>query len=313
MQYTVVLAIVGFGVLAGAAFIFVKVLVGELTPMQVVASRTIAGSVAVGGVMVATRRSLPMSRQFGRGVLVLAVLDGVAPYLLVAHSQVHVSSGHAAIMISTMPLFTTLFAWWTARDQRIGPASLVGLVAGLAGVAVLAGPEALDLRSSDMASTLALLLAAACYAAATVYARGPLRIATPLALTGAKLMVTAAIVTPVALVIDGAGNFASMSGQGWVCLVVLGFGSTGLGRSVYLWAIGRAGSVRASLVTYIAPVVAIGLGWAFLGEAIDIRVAGGALLIIAGVASVMFGRQIEAFVREDLFDLPKRRPARFQP
>jgi len=248
-QNSVLLAIVGFGVLAGAAFIFVKVLVAELTPLQVVASRTMAGSVAVGAVMLLTRTRMPKSMAFVRGVLVLGVLDGVAPYLLVAHAQVHVTSATAAILVSTMPLFTTLFAWWSLRAQTMGPATLAGIAAAFAGVTILAGTA----------------------------------------------------------------NFATLSNEAWACLVVLGFGSTGLGRAVYVWAIGKAGSVKASLVTYIAPVVAIALGWAVLGETVDIRTLGGAALIVAGVASAMFGRQLDAMALRVVAGrrvLPRGLPAR---
>jgi len=151
-------------------------------------------------------------------------------------------------------------------------------------------------RGNDAAATFALLLAAASYAAATVYARGLLNIATPLALTGAKLTIAAVIVVPLALTIDGPANFVAMSNEGWASLIALGFGSTGLGRAVYVWAIGKAGSVKASLVTYIAPVVAIALGWSLLGETVDLRTLGGAAMIVAGVASAMFGRQLDVMV-----------------
>ncbi len=226
----------------------------------------------------------------------LAYSDGVAPYLLVAHAQVHVTSATAAILVSTMPLFTTLFAWWSLREQSLGPATLAGIAGGFAGVILLAGPDALDMRGNDAAATLAILLAAASYAAATVYTRGLLKIATPLALTGAKLTVAAAIVAPLALVMDGTGNFGALRNEGWASLVMLGFGSTGLGRAVYVWAIGKAGSVKASLVTYIAPVVAIALGWALLGETVDLRTLSGAAMILAGVASAMFGRRLDAMI-----------------
>ena len=296
-QHAVWLAIVSFGVMAGAAFILVKVLVGELTPMQVVASRMLAGSIAVSAVVIATRTSMPKSVKFVRGIVVLGVLDGVAPYLLIANAQIHVSSAMAAVIVSTMPLFTTLFAMWSSREQSAGPASILGVAGGFAGITLLAGPGALDFGASDSAATLAMLLAAACYAAATVYSRSLLAQASPLALTGGKLAASAAIVVPVAFAMDGTSNFTSMSGEAWVCLVVLGFGSTGLGRCMYLWAVGKAGSVKASLVTYIAPVVAILLGWSLLGETIDARMLAGAALIVSGVASAMFSRQIEAALR----------------
>jgi drug/metabolite transporter (DMT)-like permease len=302
--HAVWLAIVGFGVMAGAAFLFVKVLVGELTPMQVVASRMLAGSIAVSAVIVATRTSMPRSMRFVRGVLVLGVLDGVAPYLLMAHAQVQVTSAMAAVIVSTMPLFTTLFAMWSAREQAIGPAAIFGVVCGFGGVAVLVGPHSLDLRSGDSLATMAMLLAAASYAAATVYARGLLSIASPLALTGGKLTIGAAVVVPLAVAMDGMVNFSTLSNEAWLCLVILGFGSTGLGRTMYLWAVGKAGSVKASLVTYIAPVVAIALGWSLLGEALDVRMLAGAALIVIGVAFAMFGRQLEGLVHQALAGAP---------
>lgn len=303
------LAIVGFGVMAGAAFLFVKVLVGELTPMQVVGSRTLAGSLAVGGVIVVTRTSVPVSVRFVRSVFVLGVLDGVAPYLLMAYGQVHVTSSLAAIFVSTMPLFTTLFAMWSSRERSAGPASVLGVAGGFAGVAVLAGPGSFEFGAGNSPAMIAMLFAAVCYAAATVYARGLLEVASPLALTGAKLTVAAGIVVPLAVVIDGTGNFSSMSNEGWLSLAALGLGSTGLGRALYLWAVGKAGSVKASLVTYVAPVVAIGLGWAVLGETVDARMLAGAALIVSGVASAMFSRQIEATLR----DVLARKPVQLTP
>jgi drug/metabolite transporter (DMT)-like permease len=242
--------------------------------------------------------------RFARGIVVLGVLDGIVPYLLMAHAQVHVTSAMAAVIVSTMPLFTTLFAMWSAREQAADPAALFGVVCGFGGVVVLAGPQSLDLRTGDSLATLAMLLAAASYAAATVYARGLLSIASPLALTGAKLTIGAAVVVPLTVAMDGVGNFGALSNEGWLCLVILGFGSTGLGRTMYLWAVGEAGSVKASLVTYIAPVVAIALGWSLLGEAVDARMLAGAALIVTGVASAMFGRHLEGLVREALARVP---------
>jgi drug/metabolite transporter (DMT)-like permease len=239
-----------------------------------------------------------MSRRFLRSVVVLGVLDGIAPYLLMAYGQVHVTSALAAIFVSTMPLFTTVFAMWSSRERTAGPASVIGVAGGFAGVAVLAGPGSLQSGAGDSAAMLAMLLAAACYAAATVYARGPREIASPIALTAGKLTVAAAVVVPLAVTIDGTGNFESLSTEAWLSVAALGLGSTGLGRVLYLWSVGKAGSVKASLVTYIAPVVAIILGWAVLGEQIELRMLVGAALIGTGVVSVMFGRHLEALLRE---------------
>jgi drug/metabolite transporter (DMT)-like permease len=224
-----------------------------------------------------------------RGVILLALLDSVIPYLLIAYGQLHVTSATTAILVATMPLFTTLFASLADRHHAPQASALTGVVAGFGGVAVLVGPQALTTGASATPGLAAILIAAACYAAATVHARTLLKRDTPIALTAAKLVVAAAIVLPIALAVDGAGNLTTMSSGGYASLVALGFGSTGLARCIYLWAVSEGGSVRASLVTYIAPVSAILLGWLILHESPAPRELVGAVLVVGGVAYVIAG------------------------
>jgi drug/metabolite transporter (DMT)-like permease len=78
--------------------------------------------------------------------------------------------------------------------------------------------------------------------------------------------------------------------EAWGAILALGLGGTGLAYIVYLWLIEHMGTVRASLVTYIVPIVALFLGWLVLDETIGLNVILGAALIIVGVASVMRGQ-----------------------
>jgi drug/metabolite transporter (DMT)-like permease len=133
---------------------------------------------------------------------------------------------------------------------------------------------------------------AACYAAGTVYARFLLRDGDPVTLTGLKLLIAALILAPVTLTVGGGTDFISLSPEGWASLVALGVGTAGLGRVLYLWVLRSAGSVRASMVTYITPVVGVVLGWAVMGEAIGLTVVAGGALVAFGVACVTYGRRL---------------------
>jgi len=64
----------------------------------------------------------------------------------------------------------------------------------------------------------------------------------------------------------------------------------GIGYIAFLWLINTIGSVKASLVTYLVPVIAVILGWAVLDESIGVNTVAGGLLIVGGVASVMRDR-----------------------
>lgn len=81
-----------------------------------------------------------------------------------------------------------------------------------------------------------------------------------------------------------------MGVKGWLALIPLGVLGTGLGYVVYLWLVDNVGSVRASLVTYVVPVVGLALGWAVLDEGIGVNTLLGAALIIMGVSAVMRGQ-----------------------
>jgi probable blue pigment (indigoidine) exporter len=73
-------------------------------------------------------------------------------------------------------------------------------------------------------------------------------------------------------------------------VIALGIFGTGIGYIAWLWLIETTGSVRASLVTYVVPVIGLFLGWIVLGEDIGPGIILGALCIVAGVAVVIRGQ-----------------------
>ena len=127
-------ALAGFGMLAGCAFLFVKVLVGELTPLQLVAARSLTAAITVGSVMLITKARVPLTRSYLKGAVLLALLDGLIPYVLVAWAEIHVTSGVTALLIATMPLFTTVFAAMSGDRERVSRQVVVGVLSGFAGI-----------------------------------------------------------------------------------------------------------------------------------------------------------------------------------
>jgi drug/metabolite transporter (DMT)-like permease len=290
-ELTVWVVLAGLGLIFGSAFLSVKVLVGAMSPMQVVAGRLGLAALSV-LVVLALRRDLPsMTRALLAGGAVLALLDCFVPYALIAWASQDLDSGMAAVLMSTLPLFTALFAARTLPDEQLSAAKIAGLLAGFAGVAVLVGPEALDPRGGVGLAHAAVLCGAVSYGAAAVYARVLCRTEGVVDVTAVKLVLGAALAAGLSLAVDGAPAVSLGTGE-VVALVALGVVSTGLGRLVYLWAITEAGSVRASLVTYIIPIVALALGWLVLGEEIATGTVAGMAMIVAGVAGVMYGDRV---------------------
>jgi drug/metabolite transporter (DMT)-like permease len=95
---------------------------------------------------------------------------------------------------------------------------------------------------------------------------------------------------PITFAITGGDPDFTLSPEAWAAMLALGILGTGLAYVLYLWLVDNVGAVRASLVTYIIPVVAVFLGWLVLDESVGWNTIAGGLLIIAGVASVLRGQ-----------------------
>jgi drug/metabolite transporter (DMT)-like permease len=214
------------------------------------------------------------------------VLSNIVPFLLISWGEIHIDSGTASVLNSTMPLFTALFASLILVDERLTWLRLSGLLLGFLGVGVLAGGDVTDVTDSSVLGQMAVVGAAACYGAGAVYARTLLRSEDPLNLTRLQLVIGALILAPALFAVDGVPNY-NLSLEAWLSLIALGVLGTGLGYVAFFWLLGTVGSVRASLVTYIVPITGLTLGWAVLDESIGINTIVGCALIILGVTTVI--------------------------
>ena len=271
----------------GASFLFIKVVVEETSPMALVQGRIVFGALAVIAVMAfGPNRSVRASPRLWAKVAGLAVLSSIVPFLLISWAEIHIESGTASVLNSTMPLFTALFACVILVDERMTWLRLSGLLLGFLGVVVLAGDDVTDVTDSSVLGQMAVVGAAACYGAGAVYARTLLRSEDPLSLTRLQLVAGALILAPALFAVDGVPNY-NLSLEAWLSLIALGVLGTGLGYVAFFWLLETAGSVRASLVTYIVPITGLTLGWAVLDESIGINSIAGCALIILGVTTVI--------------------------
>jgi len=284
------LLLLALGLTWGGSFLFIKVIVEDVSPMELVAGRLFFGSLAVGGFMAWRRIPLRWTPGLAARVTVMAALANILPFLLIAWGEEHISSGTASVLNSTLPLFAAIFGAAFLAEERFTSARAAGLVVGFCGILVLTGDDALNVTDSSVLGQLAVVGAAVCYGASSTYTRALLREHDPVSLSALQLILATALSVPLVLLLDGVPAYGSMGLDAWLCLLALGLAGTGIAYIVYLWLIEHTGSVRASLVTYIIPVIALALGWLVLGESIGLNTVAGAALIIVGVASVMRGR-----------------------
>jgi drug/metabolite transporter (DMT)-like permease len=266
------------GLSQGASYLFIRVAVRELPPPALMEVRLLFAAPVLLAYCVARGR-LREVRASWRDGLVLGVFGVAIPFTLVGWGASHVDAGTTAVANAAVPLFVMLIALKVLPGERATGLRLLGLLLGLAGVALLAG-----LRPSGgpwgVAGTLAVVAAAPSYALATLFAQR--RLATSgLALATGSLVFGALALLPFAI----ATAPAHPPGARTIALVaVLGVVSTAVPHAAYYWLVSTQGASRSALVTYTSPVFALVLGAVFLGEPTTVPKVGGLVLVVAGVA-----------------------------
>jgi drug/metabolite transporter (DMT)-like permease len=287
------LLLLGLSLLWGGSFFFAKIAVLELSPLTVALGRVALAAAILLTLARARGVALPASLSDWRPYALMGFLNNVLPFTLLFWGQTHIPSGLAAILNATTPLFTVLVAHVATVDEKLNAARLAGLMAGLAGVVVMIGPDVLRDLGADVLAQFACLLAAVSYAFAGVYGRR-FRSEPTLRVAAGQLTASSIILAlPVAL-IDRPWMLPLPSEKAIAALVALAALSTALGYLIYFRLLARAGATNVLLVTFLIPVSAILLGTLVLGEQLAARHLAGMAAIALGLAAID-GRAMKLF------------------
>jgi drug/metabolite transporter (DMT)-like permease len=268
----------------GWSFLFIKVAGEGLSPATVAWGRIALGAVVLYGFLHYQGLRVPTDRTSLRHFAIAAVAGTLVPFTLLAWAEQHITSALTAVLNASTPLFTAMFSA-LALAERLRPMQLVGLGAGVVGVAVAAGLGGSDLDSSSLAASLAAIGAGVAYGVAAVYVRRHLVSHPPLITAAGQLTMGALLYVPVALGTSLAGGVA-LTPTRTASLLLLGALGTGAAFVLYHGAIAQLGATKATLVTYLVPVVALAVGIVVLDEPFEWRLLLGGGLIIGGIAAV---------------------------
>lgn len=267
----------------GASFMFIKVGLRGLDPLEVAFARCLLGALALIVLLLATRDRLPRSRELWARLFLVAILFNSAPFALFSFGEEHVSSVVAGIWNATVPLFTAIFAMARLPEERPSPARITGLLVGFAGVLVVLGPWA-GLGGSTLLGSLLCLAAPVCYGIGFIYTRKKIvgRPESLVAISTAQVLLATLQLGVVMPFFSSAPS--NLSFDVVASMVGLGVLGTGIAYVLNYDIIVRAGATTASLVTYLVPIFSTFFGVVVLSEGLSWNEPLGALVIIAGVA-----------------------------
>ena len=274
---------IALGLVWGLSFLFVELALISFTPIGIAFLRGLLGAVSLLVLVAVTRQKLPRVWRHWLHISIVAVLLNAAPGFLFALGQETVSSSIAGVINATTPLMTVLIIISFFRDQTPTFDQFLGIVVGFFGILLVMEIFSSSNKAS-IAGVITLLMATLCYGLAMPYAKrfvSPLPYS-PYVLAASQVSASAAL-TALPAILWGITHDV-ITGTSLAGIALLGVLGTGV---AYVWNyrnIELAGSVVASSVTYITPVVAVIAGVLVLGDQLSpSQVAGGILIVLSAL------------------------------
>lgn len=268
------LALLALAATWGASYLLIAVALRTTTPATLTLLRFVPAALLVAA-LAHSRGQLRGLRGRWGAVVLLALVQQAAPMLLIAVGERSIPSGLAGTLVAATPLWGALLApvLGGPRPSRVAWA---GLLAGIVGVGLLLG---VDTDGAALVGCGLVLLAGAGYAVGAAWTGRRFPDVPRLGLLTGVLTASSLLLVPPVL-LDPPTRLPSLQGAG--AIAVLGLVGTGAAFVLMYWLIAEVGPERTTLVTYLAPVFAVGYGTVLLGERLTVLGVTGLVLVVAG-------------------------------
>ena len=232
----------------GIPYLLIKVADSGVAPPVLVLARVTIGAALLLPIAV-RRRELTLLLPYWRWLILFALVEIVAPWLLLSEAETRLSSSLSGLLIASVPILVAVF----------------GLLSGG--------------TNGNVGSVLEVLAVAVCYSIGPLIAARKLSELPSLGMTAACLAFAAIVYAPIAAV---TWPHAVPAAKVLASLATLGVISTALAFILFFALIAEAGPARATVITYVNPAVAVVLGVLVLGERLTAQMAIAFVLILGG-------------------------------
>ncbi|HYL06109.1 MAG TPA: EamA family transporter [Thermoanaerobaculia bacterium] len=283
----VALALVTVYVLWGSTYLGMRLAIATIPPFLMAASRHFTAGVLL--YAFARLRGAPRPRpEHWRSAAIIGGLLLLLGNGGVVWAEQRVSSGMAALLICSEPMWIVLFAWLRRDGRRPRPQVVAGLLVGMAGLTLLVRPGHTGGTGVDPLGVAAVLIASISWAAGSLYVQRATLPSSPLLSTSMQMLCGGGLLFAAGAATGEPAHFAlsrvSLS-SALAVLYLIVFGSW-IGYTAYTWLLRSAAPVLVSTYAYVNPVVAVFLGWALVHEPVTGGMLFGAAVILFGVALV---------------------------
>ncbi|MDQ2868367.1 MAG: EamA family transporter [Verrucomicrobiota bacterium] len=273
-----------------STWLVIKIGLRDLPPISFVALRFLIAMIALVIVSLGRGNLLPRRRADFFMLACTGVLMFAVNYTLLFWAEEHVSSGLAAVIQASIPIFGMLCAHWMLPNEPLRWSRVVGALVAMAGVAVICARLLSFNGWLAFLGGLGITVGAACAAFSNVWLKARKVELAPSMLAAWQMLFGTVPLLALAFAVDGNPLHLHWNGRAIFCLLYLALVGSSFTFILLYWLTPRMTVARLLTISLITPPGAIALGWVFGGERLSVWSLAGAGLVLAGVA-VIFRRE----------------------
>jgi drug/metabolite transporter (DMT)-like permease len=291
-QGSLILAFAAIYLIWGSTYLGIRVAVETMPPFLMAGMRFAVSGLLIFSVLKLRGAEWPTAQQWRDQVLVgvFLLLGGNG---VVSWAEQRTPSGITSLILGASPLIMVILDWVRPGGRRPTVILMVGVMVGIAGVALLIGPGGIPQGYRPHAADVAaLFLASVSWWIGSLYSKHS-KAGTPLIMASAMQMLSGSASMLLTGWMLGEGSrlrFAAVSPHSWLAFAYLVVAGSIIAYPVYVWLLEHSTPAKVSTYAYVNPVVAVILGRAILGEPMNLRMAFAAAIIIGAVAIITIGK-----------------------
>ena len=278
-------------VIWGSTWLFIKLGLEDLPPFTFAGIRFVIASLIVYAIIRARRIRLPRTRADWTLLAITGVLSFTLNYGLVFWGEQYVSSGLAALLQATIPVFGLVIAHFYLPGEQMTPAKIFGVVLGVAGVGVIFSNQLSVAGTGALAGSAGLVVGSACAAYANVLVKSRGGKMEPATLAFGQMVFGLVPLLLIGIFTEGNPLRFRWTGMAVVSLFYLAIVGTVVAFLLYYWLVQHMDVTNTMLIALVTPIIAVALGIIILDEALNWRIAVGGAMIMAGIALVVLRRK----------------------
>lgn len=289
----------------GASFLFMRVAAPEFGPFALIGLRSGLAALCLWPLLLARGRATGWGpvRAHLRELTVVGVVNALIPFTLFAYAALSLTAGFTALINASTPLWTALVGvlWLKSGLSR---AQWFGLSLGVLGMVILTWGKVDFKPGGSGLAVVAGLVATLAYGISTHYTKRKLAAVSPLGVAAGSQTTGALMLLPLAVIY---WPVVAPSPKAWIAAILLAVLATAFALILYFRLIARVGGQKASTVTFLIPVFAIGWGAVLLDEGVTLPMLAGGAVVLLGTALTLGILRLPVANREDFGENTQRK------